>query len=242
METVLESNGMPDSNNTLRQGFRLGEWQVHPIEGMIEGPDGSHHLQPKSMDVLLCLAGTPNQVVERDELIEKVWGRTAVTDEPLTRCIHEIRRELHDAPDHPTFIQTVPKRGYRLIASVDTDFPAVTDAWQGNRGIGLRELVSSKYGLEFIAIAVVVIVAGLAAILLGLNKTAPSVPLARELSNIAVIPFETQGNEQSLEWLGNGIAEDLLNLLSNVSGLEVAARTSSFNRFPRFDGCYRDRA
>lgn len=230
VETVSESQGMPDSSDLLRNGFRLGEWQVHPIEGMIEGPAGTHHLQPKSMDVLLCLAGTPNHIVERDDLIERVWGRTAVTDEPLTRCIHEIRRELNDAPDHPTFIQTVPKRGYRLIAPVDPESPSGADARAGGRGFPLRGLVLSKYGWGLIAVTA--LVAGLAGIVPGMRPAAPGVPLVRDLSNIAVIPFETRGDDQSLDWLGSGIAEDLLNLLSGVAGLEVAARASSFDRFP----------
>ena len=116
VETVVESNEIPDRGEVLRKGFRMGDWIVRPIEGMIDGRLGTRHLQPKSMDVLLCLACSPNHIVERDALVEEVWGHAAVTDEPLTRCIHEIRRELNDTRDHPTYIQTIPKRGYRLIA------------------------------------------------------------------------------------------------------------------------------
>ena len=241
MEEVLESrdlscNGkagsdVADSDDLLRYGFRLGDWLVHPIEGSIEGPDGIRHLQPKSMDVLLCLAGTPNQIVKRDDLIEQVWGRTAVTDEPLTRCIHEIRRELNDASDHPTYIQTVPKRGYRLIAPVNPDSPSTHDVQEDNRGFLLRDLVSSKYGLELMAVAGAALVSGLVAIVLAMRPGIPDIPLAQDLSNIAVIPFETRGDDEALDWLGNGIAEDLLNLLSRVTGLEVAAQTSSFRQF-----------
>jgi TolB-like protein/DNA-binding winged helix-turn-helix (wHTH) protein/Tfp pilus assembly protein PilF len=241
VEEVSESKGLSysgkaasdvaDSGDLLRYGFRLGDWQVHPIEGSIEGPDGIRHLQPKSMDVLLCLAGTPNQIVKRDDLIEQVWGRTAVTDEPLTRCIHEIRRELNDATDHPTYIQTVPKRGYRLIAPVNPDAPSVRNAPEDNRGFLLRDLVSSRYGLELMAVAVAALVTGLVTIGLAMRPGMPDIPLAQELSNIAVIPFDTQGDDETLDWLGNGIAEDLLILLSRVAGLEVAARASSFRPF-----------
>ena len=102
----------------LRKGFRLGDWEVKPIEGLVTGAEGSHHLQPKTMDVLVCLAASPGQVVTRDEIIERVWNGSAVSDEPLTRCIHEIRRCLGDHSDEPEYIKTIPKRGYRLLAAV----------------------------------------------------------------------------------------------------------------------------
>jgi DNA-binding winged helix-turn-helix (wHTH) protein len=67
----------------LRMGFRLGDWEVKPIEGLVTGAEGSHHLQPKTMDVLVCLAASPGQVVTRDEIIERVWNGSAVSDEHL---------------------------------------------------------------------------------------------------------------------------------------------------------------
>ena len=105
----------------LQHGFRLGECVVHPLQGLIERPEGSEHVQPKVMEVLLCLAERPGDVVERDELVDRVWGRTAVTDEVLTRCISELRAALGDAREHPRYVQTIPKRGYRLVASVETN-------------------------------------------------------------------------------------------------------------------------
>ncbi|MDP6695443.1 MAG: winged helix-turn-helix domain-containing protein [Gammaproteobacteria bacterium] len=103
----------------LRKGFRLGDWEIRPIEGLVTGPQGARHLQPKTIDVLVCLAASNGQVVTRDELIARVWGGNAVADEPLTRCIHEIRRGLNDQREQPTYIQTIPKRGYRLLVPVE---------------------------------------------------------------------------------------------------------------------------
>jgi DNA-binding winged helix-turn-helix (wHTH) protein/TolB-like protein/cytochrome c-type biogenesis protein CcmH/NrfG len=99
-------------------GFRLGDWVVRPIEGVVVGANESRHLQPKTMDVLVSLAASKGQVITRDELISRVWGANAVSDEPLTRCIHELRRSLDDDRGEPTYIQTIPKRGYRLLTEV----------------------------------------------------------------------------------------------------------------------------
>jgi len=226
VETVIQANEMASRTEVLRNGFRMGEWIVRPIEGLMDGRHGSRHLQPKSMDVLLCLASAPNHIVEREDLIEHVWGRTAVTDEPLTRCIHEIRRELSDTRDKPTYIQTIPKRGYRLIAPVE---PAKSDEDLEKSHPRILELLSSRRTIGVAAgTAILAILAGL---VVSLWPASPTVAPAQDLNSIAVLPFETEAGDMNYEWLGVGVAEDLLNLLSWVEDLEVAAATSSFRQF-----------
>lgn len=99
--------------------INVGEWEVYPLEGYIRGPGGEHHVRPKSMDVLVRLAASPGQVVEREQIIRDVWGRALISDEALTACIAELRRILGDRGGGRLYIQTVPKRGYRLIAEVE---------------------------------------------------------------------------------------------------------------------------
>ena len=107
------------SGDLKTDGFRLGPWQVRPLDGEIFGPSGSAHLEPKVMEVLVALARQPGRVVERETLLREVWGtRAAVSDEPLTRCIAELRRALGDSRHTADFIQTIPKRGYRLVSEV----------------------------------------------------------------------------------------------------------------------------
>ncbi len=101
----------------LQHGFRLGSFEVRPLEGRLIGPEGEEHVQPKAMEVLVCLAEHAGQVVERDEILRRVWG-DAQHDDALTRTVSELRHHLDDHPDVPNFIQTVPKRGYRLVADV----------------------------------------------------------------------------------------------------------------------------
>ena len=112
----------------LKQGFKLRGFEVRPLTGEVAGAAGTTHLEPKVMEVLAALAQRPGEVVEREELLRRIWGsRAAVADEPLTRCIAELRRVLGDSRQTPTFIQTIPKRGYRLICPVtplETPAPA----------------------------------------------------------------------------------------------------------------------
>ena len=103
----------------LQQPFRLGKCVVHPLEGRIDRPDGSSHVRPKVMEALLCFAARPGDIVSREEIAACAWGDQPVSDETLTHCISELRHALGDSPTHPTCIQTVPKRGYRLVTEVE---------------------------------------------------------------------------------------------------------------------------
>jgi len=111
-------------HENLRTGFRLRDMYICPLEGRIEGPSGSRHVQPKVMDVLLCLAQSAGQVVEREEILQQVWDGSPLADEALTRCVSELRHQLGDHSDNPSFIRTIPKRGYQLIASVQPESSA----------------------------------------------------------------------------------------------------------------------
>ncbi|HEU4620509.1 MAG TPA: transcriptional regulator, partial [Gammaproteobacteria bacterium] len=113
----------------LRRGFRIGVFDVEPLSGIVSGPDGALHVQPKVMDVLVYLAEHAGELVERDTLLEQVWRRIT-SEEVLTRCISELRRALGDDRGKPRYIQTVPKRGYRLVEPVVLDREAAERAPQ----------------------------------------------------------------------------------------------------------------
>ena len=115
------ARGTGAAGSELKHGFRLGCWEVRPLTGEIRGADETLHVEPKVMEVLLVLAQRSGEVVERYDLLSQIWAsRAEVSDEPLTRCIAVLRRALNDSPQMPSYIQTIPKRGYRLLASVTT--------------------------------------------------------------------------------------------------------------------------
>ena len=96
-------------------------------------------LEPKVMQVLVCLAEHQGELVTKEQLIRAVWADTFVTDDVLTRCISELRKALNDDPKQPRFIETIPKSGYRLIASGARDWsrlsrPTTTKSVGGNCG------------------------------------------------------------------------------------------------------------
>ncbi len=113
---------------TTRIRFKVGEWLVEPQLNRITGPGGSTVVEPKVMHVLVCLADRPGAVVTRDELLERVWGGTVVTDYVVSRSISQLRKLFEDAHRTPRFIETVSKTGYRLIAPVTDEAPMAPHA------------------------------------------------------------------------------------------------------------------
>ena len=103
---------------TEMKDFWVGDRLVRPSLGEIQLGLERVHLEPRSMEVLLALARRPKEVIPKRELIEAVWGEAFVSDEVLTHAIWDLRRAFGDNASDPEFIQTVPKRGYRLIAPV----------------------------------------------------------------------------------------------------------------------------
>lgn len=102
----------------MRGDCRIGDWLVHPGINSMERAGEVVHLEPKVMQVLLALANEAGEVVSREQIRSVVWPDVFVGEDVLVRAISELRRAFSDDPREPRTIQTVPKAGYRLIASV----------------------------------------------------------------------------------------------------------------------------
>jgi DNA-binding winged helix-turn-helix (wHTH) protein len=97
-------------------GFRIGQWAVEPSLNRLFRDGAVVRIEPKVMDVLVKLAERPGRVVPKEELVHVVWGREFLAQSVLTRAVAELRRLLEDDAHTPRYIETIPKRGYRLIA------------------------------------------------------------------------------------------------------------------------------
>lgn len=121
-------------NDELSNGFRLGDWEIWPLRLLLAGPEGEHHVEPKTMEVLLALARQANYVVTRDHLLEQIWPRTYSAEASLTRCVSQLRHCFADNRGHPKYIETIPKRGYRLIAPIAAIETETTTGQQPGNG------------------------------------------------------------------------------------------------------------
>src|SRR5690349_4999543 len=99
--------------------FRLGPWLLEPSRNSITRDGKTIRLEPRVVEVVSYLAQHPGETVSKEQLIQAVWGGTFVTDDVLTRSISELRKALDDDPTEPRVIETIPKRGYRLLLKVE---------------------------------------------------------------------------------------------------------------------------
>src|SRR5215472_5235618 len=128
----------------------MGAWLVRPSLNTISKNGTNIQVEPKMMEVLLCLASRPGESISKETIIQTVWPNTFVSDDALIRCVFELRRVFGDNARAPRFIQTIPKRGYRLVASVEYTSPvAVLPTSRMDRKRNLRLGIS--VGLVLIA-------------------------------------------------------------------------------------------
>lgn len=215
-------------NSDPQIGFRLGDWRAYPLRNVLVGPQGEVHIEPKVMQVLEQLAASAGEVVERDRLLDTLWGGRAMSDEPLTRCIATLRRVLNDSPKDPSFIQTIPKRGYRLVCDVE----ALTSATEPPQSDG--SFLSRHRSSVMMAGAVLIVLVAVFSGWRDLSDDSPNLAVDGVVADgsapnsVAVLPFANLGPDSESEYLSDGLADELSNQLTRVEGVRVAARTSSF--------------
>jgi DNA-binding winged helix-turn-helix (wHTH) protein len=195
------------------QGFRLGPWTVEPLRGAVTGPNGeTQHLEPKVMDVFVCLAEHVNQIVTRKQLLDTAWNGSTGSDEQLTRAIGELRRVLHDSPGNPKYIETIPKRGYRLIEEVRFAGRSKADST-----VIVSESAARFSGrkLGFVAVTL------LALVFFYIVTSKTSIDSTQDGTSagdksIAVLPLVNLSHDPDTEYFSDGLSGDILNLLAKV--------------------------
>ena len=185
---------MPDESRL----WRIGDWRVDPDLNELARAGQTIRLEPRTMRLLLYLAAHAGRVVDVQHLLDEVWANVVVTQSSVYQAVLQLRRILGDDSEHPSYIENVPRRGYRLIAPVSWDTPptaakqpAVSPVHHAPLGNNLGNAPSEK--------------------------------------SIAVLPFTNPSSDPENEYFGDGLAEEILNALSHIPELRVAARSSSFS-------------
>src|SRR5450432_3365295 len=100
--------------------LQIGEWMVNPSLDSISKGTETQKLEPRTMRLLLCLADSAGEVVSVDTLLNEVWTGVIVGPASVYQAVSQLRKILGDTDPEPTYIATVPRKGYRLIAPVCT--------------------------------------------------------------------------------------------------------------------------
>jgi TolB-like protein/DNA-binding winged helix-turn-helix (wHTH) protein/Tfp pilus assembly protein PilF len=190
------------------------------------GAPAAVQVEPKVMEVLVCLARRAGRVVTKDELVREVWEGRFVSDDVVWRSVRELRRALGDEARAPRFIETIPKRGYRLLAPVTAIAEAATLAAVSSASADriprpARSLPRRAAGGA--ALAALAALALAAAWWLGARRPAGPRPV-----RIAVLPFANLGGDAGQDYFADGLTEELISRLGSLrpGRLAVVGRTS----------------
>jgi TolB-like protein/DNA-binding winged helix-turn-helix (wHTH) protein len=207
---------------------QIGEWIVHPALDSISRGTETQKLEPRAMRLLMCLANSAGDVVSVNRLLTEVWADVVVEPASVYQAVSHLRKVLGDIDPHPTYIATVPRKGYRLIAPVQrvTETPHTAQAQAV-----LRKAPSLQVWV--IITGAVVALAVVAAYFLidkrrvSRRETTVAGAVVSDKS-IAVLPFVDMSEMKDQEYFADGMSEEIIDLLVKIRGLKVIGRTSSF--------------
>jgi serine/threonine-protein kinase len=228
--------------------IRIGEWIAEPALDIITREGQTQKLEPRAMRLLMCMADSAGTVVSIERLLDQVWTDVVVSPASVYQAVSQLRKILGDTDPKPTYISTVPRKGYRLIAPVA---PVVPPSAGGATRTASVEKPRARSTV--VIAAVIIAAAALGLSYWALNKLptrADSVlvqPLPSDVQpvasrstttgaafdppahSIAVLPFVNISADKEQQYVSDGLTEELLNSLSRINELQVAARTSSFS-------------
>lgn len=217
------------------QKFKIGDWEVSLTACTLSQSEIEVKITPRSMDVLNCLAQNAGEVVSHDELLNQFWHGTFPSDHAVHKAIAELRSALGDDAHQPSYIRTIPKRGYSLIAQVTREAPleATNGAIDGENPIALTHVSSTKFHIS--ALLDKRLLAGGAALAIFLSVLLwPSrnvVSDKDEIVRLAVLPFVNRELDSENQFLTDGLRESLVNGLSKLSHMEVLSPARGYEDF-----------
>ena len=208
-----------------RRFFEFGPFRLDPNGRVLFRGHQPRPLPPKAADTLLLLVENAGAVVEKEDLLKKVWPDAIVEEGSLTRTIFVLRKALEDGGEGEEYVTTIPKRGYRFsfpVRVVEGDAPAVESnaATQDTRRHRTRRIA--------------VVLASIALALAILSYFSARWYFSRPgghagMRMIAILPFQNLTGDPAQEFVADGLTEEMITQLGglNHEQLGVIARTSA---------------
>jgi len=206
--------------------IRFGVFEVNLQSGELRKQGLKIKLQEQPFQILAMLLELPGEVLTREEICRKLWpGNTFVDfDHSLGTAIKKLRQALGDDAETPRYIETLPRRGYRFIAPVETagaDPPVATSEGL-HPGASLRKwwLLASAGAL----LAIPLLSIGLNVD--GMRDRLLSLYAAPRIASLAVLPLENLSGDATQEYFADGMTDELITEVAKISSLRVISRTS----------------
>ncbi len=187
-------------------------------------------LERKPMELLILLAEKQGQLVKREEIIEKIWGKDFFFDAEngINNAIRKIRSALNDDSEQPRFVETAVGKGYRFVAPVE--HVAETGSSPAPTPEGIRRWPGSGWRLAWISglVAIALVAAAFAFNVAGVRNwnIGWGVP---PIHSIAVLPLENLSGDPAQDYFADGMTDALITELAQSSSLRVISRTSAMH-------------
>ena len=223
------------SNNEFdskAESFQVGDWRVRPGSCEIVRNNNIVRLEPKVMTLLQLLASRPGEAFTRMELEEHVWPGVIVGYDALTKSVGKLREALGDTGKPSSYVQTIPKKGYRLIAPVVPVTGTQGDEVSVSKAVTGISLNKSKnrFFVPTVALIGLSIIFVLITYALSKNNTAevPGQNDATRHPSLIVLPFKNLDNDPQQAYFNQGITDDLITDLSSYTGIDVISSRIAF--------------
>jgi len=200
-------------DNRLR--LRIGDWNVDPTSGLISKNGETARIEARTMRLLVCLAERAGKIVSIEDLLDQVWPGVTVTQDSVYQSVATLRKLLGDDPKQPAYIATVPRLGYRLVATVSRSIGASNEASPRPNPASLIIAGATLCVLCLVGVGIFVFRGP------GRDAATP-----RQAKSIAVLPFQDLTEEMNQEPFADGMTVELIDRLSKVAGLRVHAPMS----------------
>jgi TolB-like protein/DNA-binding winged helix-turn-helix (wHTH) protein len=186
-------------------------------------------LPPKDLETLLVLVERAGHIVEKEELLEKVWPGVFVEEGNLARHIFNLRQVLGDSADGRKYIETIPKRGYRFVAAVREDAEPATAHLAAAQASDQVQITPRRRRLPRLLTAWLAFALGL--VLIGLNTGGFRERLIGstkhvKIQSLAVLPLENLSKDPEQEYFADGMTDELITDLAKIASMRVISRGS----------------
>ena len=193
---------------TASNPFKVGEWIVEPSLDRVSRNGEVRGLRPQVMELLVYLAERPGEVVSTDQLLDDLWDGRVVTEGSVYNCVSELRVALTSQGDGNSAVETIPKKGYRLVApigAVEAEKPTQQRLW-----------------LLIVSVAIVVIGIGVFTFVLPGGRASGD-----PITSIAVLPLDNNSaSPADDQYIADGMTDVVIGRLGRIRNLLVISRTT----------------